>query len=374
MTKFVLGLESTAHTFGASVVSFSPEKQKQNPPNPSNVKILSNAFAKYPSTKEGFIPYKMANFHDENFSKIVSEAIGKAEILPEQLDAVAYSCGPGIWPCLHVGHVAAKSLSNLLEIPLVPVNHALAHIEIARFLCGFENPLAVYVSGGNTQILALEKEGRGKKEGNGKNGGTEKKEGNEKRYRVLGETLDIGIGNFLDSVGRTLELKPPDAVGVINEIEKGKASFLPENNGSRKNTNALLQLPYSVKGMNMAFSGLLTAIEKLKGKEGKAAISFSAQEYSFSMLLEAVERALLLSGRKELILCGGNARNGRLKEMCKLMCKEQEAEFFVPPFEYCGDNAAMIALTGILQWNSKSFQKDASPKQRIRVENEAVRW
>lgn len=305
-----IGIESTAHTLGLSVVE---EKNKR-------VRVLCNKAWKYPSTSEGYIPFKLAEHHSENAVELAEE-LKKTNVKP---DLIAYSQGPGIGNSLHVGFVIAKTLSFNYNAPLVPVNHAIAHIEIGKSECRAKNPLIVYVSGGNTQIITQ-----------------------NKRYEVIGETMDMGLGNMLDQLGRKLNLKPPDAVGVLKEAEK---------------TKNLVMLPYTVKGMNFSFTGLLTAA--LKSKESKDRICYSAQEIAFSMLVEASERALCHTRNKEVLLVGGNARNRRLQEMMRMMSRQHNARFCVPSDEYCGDNAAMIALTGLMVEKTKSV----IPRQRMRVD------
>jgi len=323
----VLGMESTAHTFGAGVAE---EKR-------GRIVLLSNELAKYPSTKEGYIPRKMADFHAEHWLETVQAALSKAKKTIGEIDAVAYSQGPGIGHCLHVGWTAAKSLSILFKKPIVPVNHAVAHVEVGRWWCKAENPLVVYVSGGNTQIAALQ----------------------NRRYRVFGETLDIGLGNFLDQVGRVLGLEPPDAVGVLNAAGSGKK---------------LLPLPYTVKGMSVAYAGLLTAVKKLRGARPAADLCYSAQEYSFSALVEATERCLCHTKNPEVLLCGGNARNKRLREMLRLMCEEQGARFCATPDELSGDQGGMIAVTGLLMLGARAVPKRAEPRQRMRLDEQEIKW
>ena len=323
----VLGIESTAHTFGAAVAG---EKR-------GKISLLSNECAKYPSTKEGYIPRKLADFHAEHWKETVEAALEKAGKTLEEMDAIAYSQGPGIGHCLHVGWTAAKTLSILFKKPVVPVNHTVAHAEVGRWWCKAKNPLVVYVSGGNTQIAALQ----------------------NRHYHVFGETMDIGLGNFLDQVGRALELEPPDAVGVINGAAKGKN---------------LVPLPYTVKGMSVAYAGLLTKITKMKGSAKAEDLCYSAQEYSFSALVEATERCLCHTKNPEVLLCGGNARNKRLQEMLRLMCEEQGARFCVTPDELSGDQAGMIAVTGLFMLKARAVPKEMAPEQRMRLDEQEIKW
>ncbi len=331
----VLGIESTAHTFSIAIAQRKRGK----------VQILSNIVDKYPSSLEGYIPRKLADHHADVFSQVLQNAVDAAGISLNDIGAVAFSQGSGIGHCLHVGYVAAKTISNVLGVPLVPVNHSISHIEIGKELyCKSSDPLVVYVSGGNTQIMALDKQAR--------------------RYHVYGETIDIGLGNLVDVVGRKLKLDPPDAVGVVNAALRGKN---------------YINLPYTVRGMNLAFSGLLTYIEKKLAPQVGAKytvedVCFSAQETAFAMLCEAVERALCHTNKKEVLLCGGNGRNVRLQEMLKSMCDEHKVNFAVTSFEYSGDQGAMIALTGIKMLEAKCKIKDVAPRQRFRTDASCVCW
>lgn len=333
-----LGIESTAHTFSIAIAEKKNNKEK--------ISVLSNESDKYPSTLEGYIPRKLAEHHSQAFPLLLTNALENASVSLSDIDGIAFSQGSGIGHCLHVGFVAALTLSKSLSIPLVPVNHSVSHIEIGKELnCTTSDPLVVYVSGGNTQIMALDKKTR--------------------KYHVYGETIDIGLGNFLDVLGRMLKLEPPDAVGIVKASQKGKN---------------YLEMPYTVRGMNLAFSGLQTYIEKkLVPKIGKKHcaedVAFSAQETAFAMLCEATERALCHTDKKEVLFCGGNARNARLQEMLKLMCAEHNVRFGVTSFEHSGDQAAMIALTGIKMFEAKCpDMKSVKPRQRFRTDASCICW
>ncbi|MEK6953763.1 MAG: hypothetical protein AABX01_02055 [Candidatus Micrarchaeota archaeon] len=389
----ILGFESTAHTFGAAVVESKLDLGKAGKKgytsgkilSPSNTKIIAETDMKFPALKEGFIPRKLADFHARNFDGILDGTLEKAGVGLGDLDAVCYSYGPGIGHTLHIGFIAAKSISIAKSIPMIPVNHALSHVEIARFHSGIIDPLAVYVSGGNTQIMVLEGLMHGGIKNAKRMGETEKSNGKHpasahlKRYHVLGETLDIGLGNYLDQVGRHFRLSPPDAVGVLKQAANGKN---------------LLPLPYIVKGMNTSFSGMLTAVKKLgansnggiNGKghknniDGTKAVNrlpdicLSAQEYAFSMLLETAERGLTLTGKKGIVGVGGNYRNKRLQEMTMELSKEHKIKCHFPTFELLGDNAGMITITGTQEFASGIYPSNPAPNQKARIDGEIVGW
>jgi N6-L-threonylcarbamoyladenine synthase len=196
------------------------------------------------------------------------------------------------------------------------------------------------VSGGNSQIIA--------------------RRGN--RYRVFGETLDIGIGNAVDKLARHIGLKHPGGPKIEEFARAGMRYY---------------ELPYVVKGMDFSFSGLVTAAQKLYD-EGKAIqdVAFSFQETAFAMLTEVSERALAYLGLDELLLVGGVGANQRLQAMLKTMCEDRNAEFFAPPNELMGDNGAMIAYTGLLMYEHGYITsiEESAVKPDFRIEDVELRW
>jgi len=321
----ILGIESTAHTFGVGIVK--------------NEKILSNCKRTFTTEKGGLIPTEVAKFHCENKNEIYFEALDKAGIKEGEIDAIAFSQGPGLAPCLLEGMKFAKELSKKLNKPLVPVNHCVAHLEIGK-ITKARDPVLLYVSGANTQIIAY---------ASGK-------------YRIFGETLDIGVGNFIDAFARYAEIGFPG--GPVIE----KLALSSETNGKN-----YIELPYKVKGMDVAFSGILTNLrQKIEsGKYELKDLCYSMQETIFAMLVETAERALAHTGKKELLLGGGVACNSRLQEMCKIMCKERGAKFFCPEKGLLVDNGAMISYLGEIMFKSgikfsgkKAEELDIKPRQR----------
>ena len=317
----ILGIESTAHTFGVAVVKEG--------------KVLSNCKDSYTTSEGGIIPVKAAEHHRQVEQKIYSDALKDSEIKEEEINAVAFSQGPGLSPCLLEGMQFAKEISGKLDKPLVPVNHCIAHLEIGR-VTGATNPVMLYVSGANTQVIAYA----------------------SNKFRVFGETLDIGTGNFIDNFARHAGIGFPGGPKIESFAKDGKR---------------YIELPYSVKGMDIALSGILTNLkQKVESKRFRIEdLSYSMQETVFSMLVETAERALAHTGRKELLLGGGVACNKRLQEMCKIMCKERGASFFCPDNSLLTDNAAMIAFLGEIMFESgvrfsgKEAKKlDIEPRQR----------
>ncbi len=321
-----LGIEGTAHTAGIGIVD-------------EKCRALANEKHSHATLQGGLIPRELAEHHAQKFPGLINAAIRKSGVKWSGIGCVAYSAGPGIGPALSVAAVTARMLALLHSKPIVPVNHAVAHIEIARKKCNSRDPLIIYVSGGNTQAI-------------GYDGG---------RYRVYGETIDIGVGNLLDSFGRELGMGFP-AGPKMDETYFGERNYI--------------ELPYTVKGMDLSFSGLLTAAQKKIGKEKKEDIVYSLMHTSFAMICEVCERALAHTGKKELLVTGGVASSKALREMLSGMCRARGVKLLVCPREYATDNGAMIAWTGLLMHNAGRAVavEKAFTEQRFRVDGEIINW
>lgn len=323
----VLGIESSAHTLGIGIAD--------------NGKIVANVKRMYDVGSSGMIPSKVADFHAKNVGRLLKEAFLRCGLGIDDIEAVGYTKGPGIGSCLRMGQLAASALSEKYGLPLYDVNHAVAHIEITKHLFHLADPLVLYVSGGNSQILAIEK-------------------APYRHYHVCGETFDIGVGNMLDSFARSAGLDPAWGSSVARVAEGGR----------------YIELPYTVKGMDFTFTGLLTsAIKTLKNRNLKD-VAYSLQETAFAMLCEATERALLLKNRKELIVCGGVAQSKRLRQMLSIMAGSHGARFCVAPDEFNADNGAMIALVAekMLDAGIKANIKRCTINQRYRIDSVRIGW
>ncbi|MCZ2855831.1 MAG: KEOPS complex N(6)-L-threonylcarbamoyladenine synthase Kae1 [Candidatus Bathyarchaeota archaeon] len=314
--SYCLGLESTADDFSVGILSFKGD-------------ILANEASMFMPETGGIHPREAARHHAEVAGKVLSEALRKAGIQQREIKIIAFSQGPGLGPCLRTGATAARALACYLQVPLVGVNHCVAHIEIGKLITGAKDPLTLYVSGGNTIVAAFE----------------------AGRYRVFGETLDISVGNCLDVFAREagLRQKIGEPLGALVE----KLAARSQN---------FVSLPYTVKGMDLSFSGLLSAaIELLNSKKYSVEdLCFSLQEVVFSMLAEVTERALAHTEKPEVLLTGGVAANKRLQSMLEALANEHNAKFGVVPKQYALDNGAMIAWTGILTYQhglSTSIEK-----------------
>jgi N6-L-threonylcarbamoyladenine synthase/protein kinase Bud32 len=289
----ILGIEGTAWNLSAALFD-------------RNLLVLVSR--PYSPALGGIHPREAAQHH----ASVMKELLGEVLQDPQQITGIAFSQGPGLGPCLRTVATAARSLALALDIPLVGVNHCVAHIEIGCFATGCQDPIVLYASGANTQVIGY------------LNG----------RYRIFGETLDIGIGNALDKFARTKDLPHPGGPLLEKLAKEGH----------------YIELPYTVKGMDLAFSGLVSA-----AKESGAPlpdVCYSLQETAFAMCVEVTERALSLTGKNEVLLVGGVGANRRLQEMLQIMCEDRGARFFVPEQKYLGDNGAMIAYTGKLMLES----------------------
>jgi len=330
----VLGIESTAHTIGVGIA------RNREP------FILANKYKRYSPAIGGIHPREASRFIAENAPLVVKEALEEAGLTMNDIDAVAVALGPGLGPCLRVGATVARALASYYEKPLVPVNHAIAHIEIGNLLSGFEDPLVIYVSGGNTSIIAY-KEGR---------------------YRVFGETLDIALGNLRDVFAREVGLAPP-------YISQGE--HVVDLCALRSSERRLLDFPYIVKGQDVSYSGLLTAALKAVEKgERLEDVCYTLVEISFSMILEVAERGLAHTRKKQVLLTGGVSASSILDKKARVMAEERGAEFYNVPRQYAGDNGAMIAWAGVLAFlnNLVLRPEEAVINQRWRPDEVEVPW
>ncbi|ELZ21988.1 bifunctional N(6)-L-threonylcarbamoyladenine synthase/serine/threonine protein kinase [Natrinema limicola] len=311
----ILGIEGTA--WAASAALFDAETD--------DVVIETDA---YQPESGGIHPREASEHMHDAIPEVVGRVLEHARETHDgppsepPVDAVAFSRGPGLGPCLRVVGTAARALSQVLEVPLVGVNHMVAHLEIGRHTSGFDSPVCLNASGANAHLLAY------------RNG----------RYRVLGETMDTGVGNSIDKFTRHVGWSHPGGPKVEEAAKDGE----------------YVDLPYVVKGMDFSFSGIMSAAKQrydgvsASGGSSDSSdggvpvedICYSLQENIFGMLTEVAERALSLTGSDELVLGGGVGRNARLREMLAEMCAQRGADFHAPEPRFLGDNAGMIAVLG----------------------------
>jgi N6-L-threonylcarbamoyladenine synthase/protein kinase Bud32 len=329
---YCLGIESSADDFGVGIAAF-------------NGKILANKVDSYIPTEGGIHPREAARHHAEVADKVLKDALKESGLKPRELSVVAFSQGPGLGPSLRTGATVARTLASYLDIPLVGVNHSVAHIEIGKLRTGVTDPVTLYVSGGNTLVTAFE----------------------AGHYRVFGETLDIALGNCLDVFAREAGLRHRKGLPLGAAVEqlalKGKS---------------LVSLPYIVKGMDLSLSGLLTSATAQLHAGGCCLedLCYSLQEHAFSMVTEVTERALAHTEKREVLLTGGVAANKRLQAMLAIIADEHDACFRVVPSEFATDNGAMIAWTGVLAYSHGLFTslEESYVKLRWRVDKVDVPW
>jgi len=307
----VLGIEGTAWAASAAVYDAAAE----------TVDIETEA---YLPDSGGIHPREAAEHMSEHLPEGIETVLARTD---GDIDCVAFSRGPGLGPCLRLVGTSARALAQRLDVPLVGVNHMVAHLEIGRHFAGFETPVCLNASGANAHIL-------GYRAG---------------RYRILGETMDTGVGNAIDKFTRHVGWSHPGGPKVEEAAEDGDYH----------------EFPYVVKGMDFSFSGIMSAAKQAYdgvsasnasgGSSGEQSesdgvpvedVCCGLQETIFAMLTEVSERALSLTGSDELVLGGGVGQNARLQEMLKTMCEQRGADFYAPENRFLRDNAGMIAVLG----------------------------
>jgi universal protein Kae1 len=326
--QICLGIESTADNLGIGIAS-------------SDGTILANEITTHVPEEGGIHPREAARHHADTMGETISRALTKAGIGAKDITLIAFAQGPGLGPCLRTGATAARAMASYLMVPLVGVNHCVAHIEIGRLATGAEDPLTLYVSGGNTIVTGYE----------------------AGRYRVFGETLDIAVGNCLDTFAREAGLDYPGGPAVEKYALDGKV---------------LIPLPYVVKGMDLSFSGLLTSVSQAlrSGEHRLEDLCFSVQEVAYGMLGEVTERAMAHTGKRELLLTGGVGANKRLRAIIGFIAEEHGASAHYVPIGYATDNGAMIAWTGIVAFHHgvRTPVSESHIDSRWRLDEVEVPW
>ena len=346
-----LGLEGSANKLGVGIIL--------HPPKGGPAQILSNIRHTFVSPPgEGFLPKDTARHHRSWVVILVKQALRESGVTVDDVDCICYTKGPGMGAPLQSVAVAARTLSLLWGKKLVGVNHCVGHIEMGREITTAQNPVVLYVSGGNTQVIAYASQ----------------------RYRIFGEALDIAVGNCLDRFARTLNISNDPAPGY--NIEQ-----------MAKKGRHLLDLPYAVKGMDCSFSGILASVDVLAEKLEKAAptgwrdevsgdvitredLCFSLQETVFAMLVEITERAMAHVGSNQVLIVGGVGCNERLQEMMAMMARDRRGSVFATDERFCIDNGIMIAHAGLLAYRTgfTTALEESTCTQRFRTDEVFVKW
>lgn len=336
--RVALGIEGSANKVGVGIIRYQH----------GTYEILSNPRKTYITPPaQGFLPRETAWHHQKHIVPLVRLALEQAKLTPADVDVICFTKGPGMGGPLVSCAMCARMLSLLWNKPLVGVNHCVGHIEMGRVVTGGSDPVVLYVSGGNTQVICYA----------------------ANRYRVFGETIDIAVGNCLDRFARV--------VGLPNDPSPGYNIEQAAKKGSK-----YIELPYVVKGMDVSFSGLLSYVEKEAPKllaSGAATVEdlcYSLQETVFAMLVEITERAMAHAGRQDVLIVGGVGCNVRLQDMMADMCAARGGRVHGMDSRYCIDNGAMIAQAGILsyQFGDITSLEDSTCTQRFRTDEVYVRW
>lgn len=334
---YILGIESSCDDTSAAILC--------------NDKILSNVVAdqKIHAEYGGVVPELASRAHQQNIVPVVHQAIEKAGIKKEQLNAVAFTRGPGLMGSLLVGTSFAKSLAYGLDIPLIDVNHMQAHI-LAHFIDeeNHKKPpfpfLAMTISGGHTQIVKVT---------------------NHFEMEVLGETIDDAVGEAYDKSGKVLGLGYPAGPEIDRRAQLG-------------NPKAYQFTKPRVDGLKFSFSGLKTNILYFVQREVKANPNFieenlndicaSIQYTITGILMDKLKIAVKETGIKHIAIGGGVSANSGIRKALK----DAEQKFgwtsYIPKFEYTTDNAAMIAIVGYLKYLEKDFSNfDVMASARLKI-------
>lgn len=304
MKKMIaLGFEGSANKIGVGIVTLDGS-------------ILSNPRHTYITPPgHGFLPRETAQHHLQHILPLIKSALKTAQTTPNDIDCLCYTKGPGMGAPLQVAAVVVRVLSQIWNKPIVAVNHCVAHIEMGRIVTGADDPVVLYVSGGNTQVIAY----------------------SEGRYNI--EQLAKKGEKFIDL---------PYVVKGMDVSFSGILSYIEA-----------------------------TAEEKLKNNECTPAdLCYSLQETLFAMLVEITERAMAHCDSKDVLIVGGVGCNERLQEMMRIMCSERGGKLFATDDRYCIDNGAMIAYTGLLAYASgmSTPLEESTFTQRFRTDEVLAIW
>ena len=421
-TIIVLGIEGSANKVGVGIVEYSyTTQQYQILANPRKTFIAPIGC--------GFLPKDTALHHQNHIVPLIRTALAEAfpnrnrmnqdtttsmkNIIGDNKDtddiditdpryniaAIAYTKGPGMGGPLQSCAIAARTISTIWnDIPMIGVNHCVGHVEMGRLCCATTNPIVLYVSGGNTQVLAYAAQ--------------------PQRYMIFGETIDIAIGNCLDRFARSISLSNDPSPGY--NIEQAAQSYANVYQEMGQTPPLIIDLPYTVKGMDVSFSGILSTMELIAKQEQpsksddtdhiiqvrdnvttttQAGWCYALQETIFAMLVEITERALAhVPDCNDVLIVGGVGCNVRLQQMMQQMIEDRtwhgatrnqhestddtctnsgvNGKVCGMDHRYCIDNGAMIALVGLLslQYGHVTDRIDTWCTQRYRTDQMPIVW
>lgn len=295
--------------------------------------ILSNIISSQIDTHKqfgGVVPEIASRKHVESITLILEEALREAKVSLPEIDAVAVTQGPGLIGALLVGVVAAKSLSLALDVPLIGTHHIAGHIYANHLIGDIVYPaIALVVSGGHTEIVLLEEEGK---------------------FRVIGRTRDDAVGEAYDKVARALQFPYPGGPFVDKLAQEATEEIV---------------LPRSwlePDSYDFSFSGLKSAVlseinrSRMKGESPDfSALARGFQQSVIDVVTSKAVRAAKEFGARQMLLCGGVAANRGLRDRLSSLCEEAELPLLIPPNKLCTDNAAMIAAAADLKWRRGEY-------------------
>ncbi len=342
----ILGIESSCDETAASLIT---ENEQGFPVVLSN--IVSSQIEVH---KEfgGVVPELAARSHIEKIDWIIEKAIDESGIKIEDIDAVASTAGPGLIVCLSVGLSFGKAFASAINKPFIAVNHLEGHALSPKLNSNLDYPyLLLLISGGHSQYLNVQNLGK---------------------YKRLGTTIDDALGEAFDKTAKLLGIDFPGGPQVEILAEKGDS-----------NKYDLPKPIFNKGGCNLSFAGLKTAILKIsktiKSEQDKYDLAASFQKTIEEILNKKTKIAFTEFEKineleeKVFVVAGGVAANKRIRSMLINLCKENNYKSIFPPIEFCGDNAAMIAMVGLEKFKSKQFSNlDHPAKPRWPLDEDAA--
>ncbi|HEL9598293.1 TPA: tRNA (adenosine(37)-N6)-threonylcarbamoyltransferase complex transferase subunit TsaD [Streptococcus suis] len=312
----------------------------------NEAELLSNVIASQIASHQrfgGVVPEVASRHHVEVITACIEEALLEAEVTAEDLTAVAVTYGPGLVGALLVGISAAKAFAWTNGLPLIPVNHMAGHLMAARAVKELEFPLlALLVSGGHTELVYVSEAGD---------------------YKIVGETRDDAVGEAYDKVGRVMGLPYP-AGRVIDELAHEGQDIYDFPRAMIKEDN----LEFSFSGLKSAFINLYHNAQQKGETLSNTDLSASFQACVMDILMAKTKKALEQYPVKTLVVAGGVAANQGLRE--RLAAEITDVEVIIPPLRLCGDNAGMIALAAVSEYNKENFAGwDLNAKPSLAFEN-----
>ncbi|MDR1521434.1 MAG: tRNA (adenosine(37)-N6)-threonylcarbamoyltransferase complex transferase subunit TsaD [Streptococcaceae bacterium] len=321
--KLILAIETSCDESSVAVVE-------------DETKILSNVIISQIKSHQrfgGIVPEVASRHHIEQITICIKEAIDKADVIPEDLSAVAITYGPGLVGALLIGLSAAKAFAWAHNLPLIPVNHLSGHIYAAKLVSTLKFPLlALVVSGGHTELVYMKEDGK---------------------YQIIGQTRDDAVGEAYDKIGRALGLAYPCGKEIDEMAHKGKDVFsFPRAMLKEENFD------FSFSGLKSAFVNTLHNAKQKKEVLDFFDLATSFQTAVIEVLVGKTMRAVKTMNVKMLVVAGGVAANKGLREaLSESVGYNPLVKLVVPPLNLCGDNAAMIGIAGFVEASKGHFAK-----------------